>query len=147
MGATVDIQPTTTKTDSQSAVNSDAISSADKKNKRGRPKGSRTTRLSEVRKQATEEKKKIRAELGEKIEALQAELQTLRHRYEDDTSRLMDELELLKRRENNYQQELSLRLHEVAEYLQNTLINWGEAELEEAQVDKRGRGRPRKTLK
>ena len=53
----------------------------------------------------------------------------------------------MKRRESNYQQALGARLHEVAEHLQSTLISWGTAELEEAQVDKRGRGRPRKTLK
>ena len=41
-----------------------------KKNKRGRPKGARTTSLSEVRKQATEEKSKIKAELGNKIEGI-----------------------------------------------------------------------------
>ena len=36
---------------------------------------------------------------------------------------------------------------EVAEHLQTTLLSWGDAELEEAIIDKRGRGRPRKTLK
>lgn len=147
MGAIVDIQPTTTKTDNASAVNTDALSPVSQKNKRGRPKGARTTRLSEVRKQATEEKKKLRAELSEKIEELQADLECLKRRYDEDTNRLNDELELLKRRESNYQQALGVRLQEVAEHLQCTLINWGTAELEEAQVDKRGRGRPRKTLK
>lgn len=147
MGATIDIKPTTTKTDSKSSANVSAIAVGNQKNKRGRPKGARTTRLSEVRKQAAEEKKRIRAELGEKIEVLQADLERLKRRYEEDTNRLNDELELLKRRENNYQQALGVRLQEAAEHLQVTLINWGTAELEEAQVDKRGRGRPRKTLK
>ncbi len=147
MGATVDIQQTTNKTDSESTVNSSNTLLPDKKNKRGRPKGARTTRLSEVRKQAAEEKKKIRAELGEKIEVLQLELVSLKRRYEEDTNRLNDELDLLRRRESNYQHALSVQLQEVAQHLQTTLINWGTAELEEAQVDKRGRGRPRKTLK
>lgn len=147
MGATVDISPTTSKTDSELQDSSALISPENKKNKRGRPKGARTTRLSEVRRQATEEKRQIRVELGNKIESLKTELESLKRRYEEDTHRLNDELELLKRRENNYQQALGVRLHEVAEHLQNTLLSWGSAELEEAQVDKRGRGRPRKTLK
>lgn len=148
MGATVDIQQKTTKTDDNSALNADEISSHDAtKNRRGRPKGARTTRLSEVRQKAAEERRKIKAELGGKIEHLQAELQTLKREYEQDLSRLTDEVELLKRREHSYQQALGERLHEVAERLQSTLLNWGTAELEEAQVDKRGRGRPRKTLK
>ena len=144
MGAAVDIPPTTTKAEEG---NSDSISQASKKNKRGRPKGARTTRLSEVRRQATEEKRQIRAELGAKIDTLKAELDSLKRRYHEDTSRLNDELDLLRRRETNYQQALGDRLQEVAEHLQNTLLSWGTAELEEAQVDKRGRGRPRKTLK
>ena len=147
MGATVGISPTITKIDSQSEDNSDSNSQTIKKNKRGRPKGARTTRLSEVRRQATEEKRQIRAELGAKIEALKAELELLQSRYQEDISRLNDELELFQRRENNYQQALGMRLYEVAEHLQKTLISWGTAELEEARVDKRGRGRPRKTLK
>lgn len=147
MGAAVDIPPTTTKTDRQSEDNPDSNSQTTKKNKRGRPKGARTTRLSEVRRQATEEKRQIKAELGTKIETLKAELELLQSRYHEDINRLNDEIELFKRRENSYQQALGARLHQVAEHLQKTLISWGTAELEEAQVDKRGRGRPRKTLK
>lgn len=147
MSATADIRPTTTKTEHRPRVNSDDVPNGDQKNKRGRPKGARTTRLSDVRKQAAEERKKLRAEMGERIEILQSELRTLKQRYEQDTTQLTEELDLLRRRESNYQQALGVRLNEVAEYLQATLINWGTAELEEAQVDKRGRGRPRKTLK
>ncbi len=149
MDAVVDIPRSTikTKTESPTVLNAEIVTAADKKNKRGRPKGARTTRLSEVRQQAAEEKKKIRAELSAKITALQADLQALQQRYEQDTHQLSDELELLRRRESSYQQVLSVRLNEVAEHLQSTLIKWGTAELKEAQIDKRGRGRPRKTLK
>lgn len=117
------------------------------KNKRGRPKGSKTTTLAEVRKQAAEEKAKIRLEMSQKISELQAGLEKLKKHYELQNQQLTEEVETLKRREANYQQALGEKLLEVADKLQSTLVNWGTAELEEAQVDKRGRGRPRKTLK
>ena len=61
--------------------------------------------------------------------------------------RLEQELDLLRKRELYYQQALGARLEEVATHIYDTLINWGDAELSEAQIDKRKRGRPRKTLK
>ena len=117
------------------------------RSKRGRPKGAKTATLAEVRQQAAEEKNQLKEELGNKIKDLQAELQDLQQLYDEETSRLMNELQLLKKRELNYQQALGQRLAEVASHLQETLLSWGTAELEEAQIEKRGRGRPRKTLK
>ena len=123
------------------------IDNSGKKNRRGRPKGSRTASLSEVRRQANEEKNRIKEDLGCKINELRTALDDLQQRYDEDIARLSDELEALKRREANYQHALGEKLQEVAEHLQSTLLDWGTAELEEAQIDKRGRGRPRKTLK
>ncbi|MEZ5538036.1 MAG: DNA-binding protein [Thiolinea sp.] len=118
-----------------------------KAEKRGRPKGSRTTTLAAVRKQAAEEKNQLKRELDKKIRDLRSELQTLQGKYDQDIAQLQDELEVFRRREASYRLALSERLNEVADHLQTTLLNWGSAELEEAQIDKRGRGRPRKTLK
>lgn len=124
-----------------------AVSSTAKVKKRGRPKGARTTTLTAVRKQAAEEKKQLKRELDKKIHALQSELDSLRERYDQDIAQLNHELDIYRRREASYQLALSERLNEVADHLQTTLLSWGAAELEEAQIDKRGRGRPRKTLK
>lgn len=115
--------------------------------KRGRPKGAVSASLSDVRKQAAEERRQLKLQHSQQVSDLQAELNALRQAYDDDVGSLTHELELLRRRESNYQQALGERLIEVAGHLQETLINWGTAELEEAQIDKRKRGRPRKTLK
>lgn len=150
MDTTIDIQPMVGNMNEQADI-SIAKAKPEKNmpapNKRGRPKGARTTTLAEVRKQAAEEKNRLKLEMGNQIRALQNELTELKRLYEEDTGRLAEELEILKRREGNYQQALGERLQEVATHLQTTLLSWGAAELEEAQVDKRGRGRPRKTLK
>lgn len=115
--------------------------------KRGRPKGARTTTLAEARRQAAEEKASMKREFSKINGALQSELTALREKYDEDMAQLHDELDVYRRREANYRLALGERLNEVADYLQNTLVKWGEAELEEAVIDKRGRGRPRKTLK
>ncbi|CAA6813177.1 MAG: DNA-binding protein (Fragment) [uncultured Thiotrichaceae bacterium] len=115
--------------------------------KRGRPKGARTTTLAEARRQAAEEKVKLKRDFNKINDALQRELTILQEKYDRDIARLNDELEICHRREANYRLALGERLHEVADYLQTTLLNWGDAELKEAVIDKRGRGRPRKTLK
>lgn len=115
--------------------------------KRGRPKGAVSASLSDVRKQATEERRQLKLQHSQQVAKLQAELDLLRRAYDEDVGSLAHELELSRRRESNYQQALGERLVEVAGYLQETLLNWGAAELEEAQIDKRKRGRPRKTLK
>ncbi|MEZ5476906.1 MAG: DNA-binding protein [Thiolinea sp.] len=117
------------------------------KGRRGRPKGARTTSLTEVRRQAAAEKNRLKLELGNKIKELQQELHDLQKLYEEDTARLNEEIDHLKRREGNYQKALDTHLLDVADHLQKTLLHWGQRELEEAQIDKRGRGRPRKTLK
>lgn len=115
--------------------------------KRGRPKGARTTTLAEARRQAAEEKAKLKRDFSKINNALQDELNILQEKYDRDIARLNDELEIYQRREANYRLALGERLHEVADYMQTTLLNWGDAELKEAVIDKRGRGRPRKTLK
>lgn len=115
--------------------------------KRGRPKGARTTTLAEARRQATEEKAKMKREFNKINDALHKEIEHLRSKHEQDIAQLNDELEVYRRREANYRQALGERLQEVAGHLQTTLLNWADAELEEAVIDKRGRGRPRKTLK
>lgn len=115
--------------------------------RRGRPKGARTTTLTEARRQAADEKAKLKRDFSKINDALQGELEVLQNKYDRDMAQLNDELEIFKRREASYRLALGERLHEVADYLQTTLLSWGDAELEEAVIDKRGRGRPRKTLK
>lgn len=115
--------------------------------KRGRPKGAISATISEVRQQAAEEKKQLKSEYHERIEQLQTTIDQLQMRYELTVLQLEQELELLRKRELYYQQVLGGRLEEVAKHLYDTLVTWGEAELAEAQIDKRKRGRPRKTLK
>ncbi|MEZ5450088.1 MAG: hypothetical protein R3E89_14335 [Thiolinea sp.] len=75
----------------------------DAKGRRGRPKGARTTSLTEVRRQAAAEKNRLKLELGNKIKELQQELHDLQKLYEEDTARLNEEIDHLKRREGNYQ--------------------------------------------
>ncbi|GEM_PF-2096335 len=115
--------------------------------KRGRPKGAISATISEVRQQAAEEKRQLKSEYHERIEQLQTTIDQLQMRYELTVLQLEQELELLRKRELYYQQVLGGRLEEVAKHLYDTLVAWGEAELAEAQIDKRKRGRPRKTLK
>ncbi len=115
--------------------------------RRGRPKGATSASISEVRKQAAEEQRRLKWEYTQLIEGLKTELEQWKQRYEDETTRLNAELDLLRKREYSYQQALEARLSELAGHLHETLVNWGKAELEEAQIDKRKRGRPRKTIK
>lgn len=115
--------------------------------KRGRPKGATSATVSEVRQQAAEEKRQLKTEYIGKIDELETTIEELQLRYEASVLRLEQELDLLRKRELYYQQALGARLEEVATHLYDTLINWGDAELSEAQIDKRKRGRPRKTLK
>ena len=115
--------------------------------KRGRPKGAISATISDVRQQAAEEKRQLKHEYTGKIDELQTTIDELQLRYEASVMRLEQELDLLRKRELYYQQALGARLEEVATHLYDTLINWGDAELSEAQIDKRKRGRPRKTLK
>ncbi|PID34239.1 MAG: DNA-binding protein, partial [Thiotrichales bacterium] len=100
-----------------------------------------------ARRQAAEEKAELKRDFDKINNALRDELDTLREKYNQDIARLNEELGIYQRREVNYRLALGERLHEVAEHLRTTLLSWGEAELKEAVIDKRGRGRPRKTLK
>ncbi|SKA95897.1 hypothetical protein SAMN02745130_03833 [Thiothrix eikelboomii] len=115
--------------------------------KRGRPKGASSATISEVRQQAAEEKRQLKSEYNNKIIELETTLEALQVQYDADFLRLEQELEVLRKWELYYQQALGVRLEEVAMHLYDTLVNWGDAELAEAQIDKRKRGRPRKTLK
>ncbi len=124
-----------------------ATGAAVKTNRRGRPRGAKTTTLAEVRKKAADEKHQLKRELGRKINTLQAELDALQNKYDHELAQLYEELEVCRRREASYRQALGERLQEVTEHLQTLLLNWGAAELKEARIDKRGRGRPRKTIK
>ncbi len=115
--------------------------------RRGRPKGARSANLAEVRQQAASEKKQLKLEFQREITRLENELRALTEKYQHEVTALTQEVELLRRRESSYQLALDNRLHEVADHIHAVLTNWGGAELEQAQVGKRKRGRPRKTLK
>ena len=115
--------------------------------KRGRPKGARSANLAEVRRQAAAEKKQLKLEYQREVTRLENELRALTEKYQREVAELSREVELLRRRESSYQLALDNRLHEVADHIHAVLTNWGGAELEQAQVGKRKRGRPRKTLK
>lgn len=115
--------------------------------RRGRPKGAVSASLAEVRSQAAEDLRQQRMSYEKRILELKNQLDECKSRYHADIQQLKSDLELSKRREQNYQQALTDRLNEMVAYLQESLLNWGKAELEEAQIDKRKRGRPRKTIK
>ncbi|WP_020395305.1 hypothetical protein [Thiolinea disciformis] len=115
--------------------------------KRGRPKGAISASLAEVRSRAAEDLRQQKLSYETRILELKASLEECKSRYSAEIQQLKLDLDLSRRREQNYQQALSERLNEMVAYLQESLINWGKAELEEAQIDKRKRGRPRKTIK
>ena len=94
MDTVVDVQPEIGKEKSSSEISMKrTVDKEAKKKRRGRPKGARTTSLTEVRKQAAEERKKIKNELGGVIAGLQSELLELKQQYIQETGRLNDELE------------------------------------------------------
>jgi len=114
---------------------------------RGRPKGATSSTLTEVRSQAAEEKRKLREELSGKVEQLREQLQSLEWKYKEDVRELQEALRLSEQRENFFRMALEERLKVVAEHMHKTLTDWADAELEEGQVSRRKRGRPRKTFK
>lgn len=114
---------------------------------RGRPKGATSSTLAEVREQAAEEKRKIREELGNRINQLRFQLDELDNRYKEDVRELREALRMSEQREAFFRAALEERLHVVAEHIHKSLTDWATAELEEGQITQRKRGRPRKTFK
>lgn len=114
---------------------------------RGRPKGATSSTLSEVRAQAAEEKRKLREELGNKINQLREQLEALETKYKEDMQEMQEALRVTEQRESFFRAALEERLHIVAEHIHKSLVDWADAELEEGQVTRRKRGRPRKTFK
>ena len=115
--------------------------------RRGRPKGATSSSLAEVRAQAAEEKRRLREEMQEKITELHQQLQEMQDYYQQELEVLRETLSITRKREESYRIALKDRLHEVADHLHTTLLDWATAELQEGEVYKRKRGRPRKTLK
>ncbi len=114
---------------------------------RGRPKGATSSTLTEVRAQAAEEKRKLREELGNKINQLREQLEDLELKYKEDMQAAQDLLKVAEQRETFFRAALEDRLQIVADHIHKSLIDWAEAELEEGQITQRKRGRPRKTFK
>lgn len=142
-----EINPGTEQTSWTGRQPSEADASDGIKRGRGRPKGATSATLTEVRKQASQEKRELRENFNQKIAGLKRQLYDMEASYSAEIAQLQSALDASQKRESAYQQALSSKLHQVADHLHTTLINWGDAELEEAQIEKRGRGRPRKTLK
>lgn len=118
-----------------------------KKRGRGRPKGATSSTLSDVRAQAAEEKRKIREELGNKIEQLRSQLEVTEMRAREEIRELQEALRVSEQRESFFRAALEERLQVVAERIYKSLTDWATAELEEGQITQRKRGRPRKTFK
>jgi Skp family chaperone for outer membrane proteins len=118
-----------------------------KKRGRGRPKGATSSTLSDVRAQAAEEKRKIRDELGHKIDQLNHQLEELAASSREEIRELQEALRISEQRENFFRAALEDRLQIVADHIHKSLVDWADAELEEGQVTRRKRGRPRKTFK
>lgn len=118
-----------------------------KKRGRGRPKGATSSTLSDVRAQAAEEKRKIREELGSKIEQLRSQLEETEARAREEIRELQEALRISEQRENFFRTALEERLRIVAEHIYKSLNDWADAELQEGQITQRKRGRPRKTFK
>ena len=114
---------------------------------RGLPKGATSSTLSEVRNQAAEEKRKLREELGNKINQLRDQLEALEAKYKEDMQEMQETLRMTEQREAFFRAALEDRLQIVAEHIHKSLVDWADAELEEGQVTRRKRGRPRKTFK
>lgn len=118
-----------------------------KKRGRGRPKGATSSTLADVRAQAAEEKRKIREDLGAKIEQLRANLEHAEEKSRSDIRALQEALKASEQREQFFRTALEERLQVVADHIHKSLVDWADAELEEGQITQRKRGRPRKTFK
>lgn len=125
----------------------DIVQEAEQKRGRGRPRGSSSATLAEVRAQALKEKRQLQTEFTQKIESLEQKLLQLEAAYTDEVEELRSQLKKTRKRESAYREALDQKLREVADHIHDTLLQWGRAELEEGSIYKRGRGRPRKTLK
>lgn len=117
------------------------------KRKRGRPKGSTSMTLATARKIAKKEKKELRKSLMKKITSLKNTLQNEEKKHKKAMRKLHEEVLELQQKEMIYRNILEKKIDVVADHLHSTLINWAKAELSEAIITKRRRGRPRKTLK
>lgn len=115
--------------------------------RRGRPKGAASASLSDVRAQAAEEKRRLREEMQEKVAELRQQLISAEEAYQKELEQLREALNVTRKREECYRHALSDRIQDVADRLHTTLLDWADAELQEGEVYKRKRGRPRKTLK
>lgn len=93
--------------------------------RRGRPKGAVSASLAEVRSQAAEDLRQQRMSYEKRILELKNQLDECKSRYHADIQQLKSDLELSKRREQNYQQALTDRLNEMVAYLQESLLNCG----------------------
>lgn len=125
----------------------DIVQTTEQKRGRGRPRGSSSATLAEVRAEALKEKRQLQAEFTQKIESLEQQLLKLETTYTNEVDELRSQLQKTRKREAAYREALDQKLHEVADHIHSTLLQWGRAELEEGSIYKRGRGRPRKTLK
>ncbi len=114
---------------------------------RGRPKGSTSSTLAEVRNQAAEDKRKLKDEMSNRLNQLREQLDTNEARYKEEIRELQDALKASEQREAFFRTALEDRLQIVADHIHKSLVDWADAELEEGQITRRKRGRPRKTFK
>ncbi|MBJ6610170.1 MAG: DNA-binding protein [Candidatus Thiothrix moscowensis] len=114
---------------------------------RGRPKGATSSTLAEVREQAAEEKRKLKDDLNHKLNQLREQLENVEARYKEEVRELQEALKASEQREAFFRTALEDRLQIVADHIHKSLIDWADAELEEGQITRRKRGRPRKTFK
>lgn len=124
-------------------TNEDAL----KKRGRGRPKGSTSRTLSEVRAEMAEEKRKLREQLNNRIDQLRRQLNEMEERSKVEIRDLQEALRVSEQREAFYRAALEERLQIVADHVHTKLLDWAQAEIQEGQITQRKRGRPRKTFK
>lgn len=120
---------------------------ASEKRGRGRPKGSTSSTLADVRAQAAEDKRKLKDDMTNRLNQLREQLDTTEARYKEEIRELQEALKASEQREAFFRAALEDRLQIVAEHIHKSLTEWADAELEEGQITRRKRGRPRKTFK
>lgn len=120
---------------------------ASQKRGRGRPKGSTSSTLADVRAQAAEDKRKLKDDMTNRLNQLREQLDTAEARYKEEIRELQEALKASEQREAFFRTALEDRLQIVAEHIHKSLTEWADAELEEGQITRRKRGRPRKTFK
>ena len=114
---------------------------------RGRPKGSTSSTLAEVRTQAAEDKRKLKDDMTNRLNQLREQLDTTEARFREEIRELQEALKASEQREAFFRAALEDRLQIVADHIHKSLLDWADAELEEGQITRRKRGRPRKTFK